>query len=211
MTNVLRTHLEMARGVRLDGYLVSRRPRDSDVFGPVGTRPMTLTGPGSMNTCAKKRHGSQGPRGLLAEYLGAGLDTRRRRGPSQSPMRAQRRVATTLEYAWDDYAMALFAKKLGKADDYRMFLARAGITRTYLTPAPASCVDATRTARGFRHLTRWSRYYNFMMKRPAAGKRCGCAARCRRAGELLGGREKFCAKLDDFFTFLTIPPASRAT
>src|SRR3546814_2415142 len=32
----------------------------------------------------------------------------------------------TLEYAWDDYALALYAKKLGKDADYRMFLKRAG-------------------------------------------------------------------------------------
>jgi hypothetical protein len=34
-------------------------------------------------------------------------------------------AATTLEYSWDDYAMAQYAKRLGKEDDAAMFLKRA--------------------------------------------------------------------------------------
>jgi len=35
-------------------------------------------------------------------------------------------VSKTLEYCYDDYCLARHAKKLGKLDDYRKFLARAG-------------------------------------------------------------------------------------
>jgi putative alpha-1,2-mannosidase len=43
-------------------------------------------------------------------------------------------VSRTLEYAYDDYALAMIAKALGKTEDYGKLIERAGNYKTYLTP-----------------------------------------------------------------------------
>ena len=50
-------------------------------------------------------------------------------------------VSLTLEYAYDDWCAAQFAKSLGKMDDYQYFMGRAGITarcgtRRWVTSGP---------------------------------------------------------------------------
>ena len=47
------------------------------------------------------------------------------RNPSPPYADGNAGVGKTLEYSWDDYCLATYAKKLGKEDDYQMFLKRA--------------------------------------------------------------------------------------
>ncbi|MBI5727393.1 MAG: glycoside hydrolase family 92 protein [Ignavibacteriales bacterium] len=44
-------------------------------------------------------------------------------------------VSKTLEYAYDDYCVAMMAKKMGKADDYKYFMKRAKYYRNLFDPA----------------------------------------------------------------------------
>ena len=44
-------------------------------------------------------------------------------------------VSKTLEYAYDDYCIALMAKKLGKTDDYKYFLNRAMSYKNVFDPS----------------------------------------------------------------------------
>lgn len=47
----------------------------------------------------------------------------------------QEQVSRTLEYAYDDYALAQVAKRLGHDDDYRALMQRAGNWRNVINPA----------------------------------------------------------------------------
>jgi predicted alpha-1,2-mannosidase len=109
-------------------------------------------------------------------------------------------VATTLEYSWDDYALALFAQKLGHDDDYKLFLARA---HSYTNMFDAS----TGFMRGRNADGSWispfdpqEPYYNYMMKEASGWQTLWIVPHdVQGLIDLLGGREKFCAKLDKFF------------
>ncbi|HWY77487.1 MAG TPA: GH92 family glycosyl hydrolase [Verrucomicrobiae bacterium] len=143
-----------------------------------------------------------GPRPRLAEYIKQGwihdvvVDH-----PSPPYADGNAGVAKTLEYSWDDYAMAMFARKLGKEDDYRMFLARAHNYTNVFDPS-------TGFMRGRKFDGSWIEpfhpeepYYNFMYKEASAWQTTWLVPHDV-AGliALMGGREKFVARLDDFFT-----------
>jgi predicted alpha-1,2-mannosidase len=97
--------------------------------------------------------------------------------------------------------MALFAKKLGHDDDYQMFLARA---HNYTNAFDAS----TGFMRGRNADGSWispfdpqEPYYNFMMKEASGWQTLWIVPHdVEGLIRLLGGREKFRAKLDDFFS-----------
>jgi predicted alpha-1,2-mannosidase len=201
MTNVLRTHLEMARE---SGWMDTSFHGDHAILMYLGLweRGFNFDWPAVYEYLRKNATDPRGPRGHLAEYLEKGWihdDVVAHPSPPYSDGNAG--AATTLEYAWDDYAMALYAKKLGKDDDYHMFLARAyNYTNVFDT--------ATGFMRGRNADGSWispfdplEPYYNFMMKE-ANGWQTLWLVPHDVAGlvALLGGREKFCAKLDDFFT-----------
>lgn len=57
-------------------------------------------------------------------------------------------TATTLEYAWDDYALSQYAGLLGKKEDEQLFLKRSGNYRNVFDRS-ASSVAVPRTACGF--------------------------------------------------------------
>ena len=51
-------------------------------------------------------------------------------------------VAKGLEYALADWSVAQVAKKLGKEDDYRLFMERAGYYRHYWDPSVRMLTEA---------------------------------------------------------------------
>ncbi len=106
-----------------------------------------------------------GPRGNLAEYQAKGwVHDVFMNHPSPPNADGNAGVDKTLEYSWDDYAMAQFAKKLGKEDDYQMFLARAHNYTNMFDASTALCAAGTRTAPGFSPFDPGEPYYNYMMK-----------------------------------------------
>src|SRR3546814_12448769 len=70
----------------------------------------------------------------------------------------------TLEYAWDDYALALYAKKLGKDADYRMFLKRAGNYANVFDKSIGFMRGRTADGKWIAPFDPAEPYYNFMMK-----------------------------------------------
>jgi predicted alpha-1,2-mannosidase len=78
-----------------------------------------------------------GPRGYLAEYMKSGwiADIVPPGNPSPPYAGGKAGVATTLEYAWDDHALADVARRLGRTDDARMFLRRAANYRHVFDPS----------------------------------------------------------------------------
>lgn len=106
-------------------------------------------------------------------------------------------VSKTLEYAYDDWCIAMMAKKLGKEDDYSYFLQRAQYYKNLFDPQ-------TRFLRGKRNgmftepfdpaevnfmLTEANTWqYTFYVPQDITGLK-----------ELMGGDEQFDMKLDDMF------------
>lgn len=199
-TNILRTHLEMARE---EGWMHTSFHGDNAVFMYLGDweRGLPFDYASVYEYLRKNATDPAGPRGNLAEYLEKGwvhdivVDR-----PSPPYAGGNAGVAKTLEYCWSDYALALFAKKLGKEDDYKMFLTRAyNYTNVF---------DATTGfMRGRKADSSWispfdpfEPYYNFMMKEASGWQTLWLVPHdVQGLINLLGGREAFTKKLDTFF------------
>jgi predicted alpha-1,2-mannosidase len=117
-------------------------------------------------------------------------------------------VATTLEYSMDDYALALYAKRLGKEDDYQMFLKRAHNYQNMFDPSIGFMRGRTADgnwmsplqADGSHRFDPQEPYYNFMMKEASGWSMLWLVPYdVQGLINLMGGREKFAAKLDEFF------------
>ena len=124
-TNILRTHLEMARE---SGWMHTSFYGDHAVLMYLGDWERGLPFDYALVYPFLRKNATDpaGPRGNLAEYQAKGwVHDVVVEHPSPPYAGGNAGVDKTLEYSWDDYAMAKFAKKLGKEDDYRMFLARA--------------------------------------------------------------------------------------
>jgi predicted alpha-1,2-mannosidase len=201
VTNVLRTHLEMAKE---SGWMHTSFHGDNAVFLYLGAWEcgIPFDWPAVYPYLRKNAMDPAGPRGYLDEYLKRGwihddiVDH-----PSPPYAGGNAGVATTLEYSWDDYDMALYAKKLGMQDDYQMFLARA---HNY-----TNVFDATiGFMRGRNEDGSWispfdpqEPYYNFMMKEASGWQTLWLVpGDVQGLINLLGGRDAFCKKLDDFFS-----------
>lgn len=199
-TNILRTHLEMARE---SGWMHTSFYGDHAVLMYLGDwrRGLPFDYASVYPYLLKNATDPAGPRGNLAEYLQKGwvhdivVDH-----PSPPYADGNAGVDKTMEYSWDDYAMAQFAKKLGKEDDYKMFLARA---HNYTNMYDASIGFM----RGRNEDGSWispfdpcEPYYNFMMKEATGWQNFWLAPHdVQGLVNLVGGREKFQQKLDTFF------------
>lgn len=150
----------------------------------------------------KNANDSKGPRANLAEYLKIGwihdivVDH-----PSPPYDLGNAGVSKTLEYCYDDYCLAAYAKKLGQEQDCRLFLARA---RNYKNVWDAS----TRFMRGRAADGSWiapfypdEPYYNFMYKECNSWQNTWFVPHdVQGLIRLMGGREAFVKRLDEFFT-----------
>ena len=107
-------------------------------------------------------------------------------------------VSKTLEYAYDDWCIAMMAKSLGKEEDHKTYMIRAqnyknifdritGFMRaksneTWFTP-----FDPAEVNFNYTEANAWQ--YNFYVPQDLSGLM-----------KLMGGRENFALKLDDLFT-----------
>jgi len=200
-TNILRTHLEMARE---SGWMHTSFYGDHAVLMYLGDweRGVPFDYAAVYEYLRKNAMDPAGPRGDLAEYLKNGwVHDDFHEHPSPPNADGHAGVDKTLEYSWDDHALALFAKKLGKEDDYKMFLTRA---HNYTNVYDAS----TGFMRGRQADGSWitpfypeEPYYNYMMKEATGWQNFWLVPHdVQGLINLVGGREKFLAKLDTFFT-----------
>lgn len=201
VTNIMRSHLEMARE---SGWMHTDFHGDNAVFLYLGAweRGIPFDWESVYPFLRKNAVDPKGPRGYLAEYLQKGWihDTV---VPFPSPPYADGSagVATTLEYSWDDYDMALMAKKLGHEDDYKMFLARAYNYTNVFDPATGFMRGRNADGSWISPFDPQEPYYNFMMKEASGWQTLWIVPHdVQGLINLLGGREKFCAKLDQFFS-----------
>ncbi len=199
-TNILRTHLEMARE---SGWMHTSFYGDHAVFMYLGDweRGVPFDYASVYEYLRKNAMDPAGPRGDLAEYLKNGwVHEDFQEHPSPPNADGHAGVDKTLEYSWDDYALAQFAKKLGKDDDYKMFLARA---HNYTNVFDAS----TGFMRGRAADGSWispydpfEPYYNYMSKEASGWQNFWLVPHdVQGLINLVGGRTNFLTKLDTFF------------
>ncbi len=200
--NILRSELDDARE---HGYMETSFHGDNAVFMYLGDweRGLKFDWPGAYEYLRKNAMDPNGPRGYLAEYMKQGWisDFIPKGNPSPPYAGGRAGAATTLEYSWDDYAMSLYAKKLGKADDAAMFLQRAHNYRNVFDPSVGFIRGRTEDGKFISPFDPREPYYNFMMKEASGWSTLWLVPEdVQGLSDLLGGREKFAAKLDEFFS-----------
>lgn len=143
----------------------------------------------------------KGPRKNLAEYMEKGwVHDIVVEHPSPPYEGGNAGVSKTLEYCYDDYCLASYARKLGKEEDARMFLARA---KNYHHVWDSS----TGFMRGRKEDGSWiapfyplEPYYNFMYKESNSWQTTWFVPHdVQGVIRLMGGRANFEKRLDDFF------------
>ncbi|MBR5393475.1 MAG: GH92 family glycosyl hydrolase [Bacteroidaceae bacterium] len=123
--------------------------------------------------------------------------------PLEDPVREafhqQEQTSRTLEYAFDDYAVAQMAKALGKDEDYKMLMERSEYWRNVINPQTGYC-DGRHADGRFEGNT------DFIHRKPFITEGAAChytwfvPHNVEGLVEMLGGRDKFEAKLDSMFT-----------
>ncbi|MGN6277140.1 MAG: GH92 family glycosyl hydrolase [Sphingomonas sp.] len=202
MKDVMATEYDMARE---KGYMNTSFHGDNAVFMYLGAweRGIPFDYKGVYEYLRKNATDPAGPRHYLAEYMKQGWISDEIPAGNPSPPYAGGKAgaATTLEYAWDDYAMAQYAKKLGKMDDYAMFLKRAHNYANVFDKSIGFIRGRTADGKWISPFDPGEPYYNFMMKEGSGWSTLWLEPHdVQGLINLLGGRAKFDAKLDRFFT-----------
>jgi predicted alpha-1,2-mannosidase len=199
--DILASTLETAKET---GYVPTSFHGDHAVFMYLGDwqRGLKFDWADAYEYLRKNAMDVQGPRRNLAEYLQKGWvsDIIPPGNPSPPYAAGNAGVAKTLEYSWDDYCLATYAKKLGKEDDYQMFLQRAANYRNVFDSSVGFMRGKTADGQWISPFDPREPYYNFMMKEASGwGTLWLVPHDVQGLINLLGGRDKFDAKLDEFF------------
>lgn len=200
--DILRSQLDRARE---SGYMATSFHGDNAIFMYLGDwkRGLDFDWASAYEYLRKNAMDLKGPRGYLAEYIQRGWisDFIPDRNPSPPYAGGKAGAATTLEYSWDDYAMAQYAKRLGKDDDYQMFLKRAHNYQNVFDSSTGFIRGKTEDGKWISPFDPREPYYNFMMKEASGWSTLWLVPHdVKGLIKLLGGPEKFDAKLDEFFS-----------
>ncbi len=199
-TNILRTHLEMARE---SGWMHTSFYGDHAVLMYLGDweRGLPFDYASVYPYLRKNAMDPAGPRGNLAEYLQKGwVHDIFVEHPSPPYADGNAGVDKTLEYSWDDYALAQFAKKLGKDEDYRLFLARAHNYTNVYDPSTGFMRGRNEDGSWISPCDPCEPYYNYMMKEATGWQNFWLVPHdVQGLINLVGGRAAFQKKLDTFF------------
>ena len=139
------------------------------------------------------RHRHAGPQRSSSEYAKCGYIPVETRTSKES-------VSRTLEYAYDDWCIAQMAKALGKKEDAKLFAKRAENYRNVFDPVGrlhARQARRRQVARAVRSAS--SSLAPTTPKARPGTTRGSCRTTCPSLIELIGGDEKFVAKLDQMF------------
>ena len=123
--------------------------------------------------------------------------------PMEDPVREafhqQEQTSRTLEYAFDDYAVAQMAKALGKEEDYQTLMQRSENWRNVINPLTGYC-DGRHADGRFEGNTDFVHRKAFITEGAACHYTWFVPHNVEGLVEVLGGKEKFEAKLDSMFT-----------
>jgi predicted alpha-1,2-mannosidase len=146
----------------------------------------------------------KGPRRYLGEYLKQGwISDYVPEGDATSRMYSDGKtgVVSTLEYSWDDAALALMAKKLGKEEDYQIFHRRAYNYKNLFDGSIDFMRGRSADGKWIEPFDPREPHYNFMTKEASMWSTMWLVPQdVEGLVQLLGGRDKFAAKLDEFFS-----------
>ncbi len=200
--NIMRSELDRARE---RGYMDTSFHGDHAVFMYDGAwqRGIPFDYASVYAYLRKNATDPNGPRGYLAEYMKNGWisDIVPAGNPSPPYAGGKAGVATTLEYAWDDHALADVARRLGKTDDAEMFQRRAANYRNMFDPTVGFFRGRTEDGKWISPFDPGEPYYNFMMKEASGWSTLWLVPHDMQGLiDLLGGRDAFNAKLDAFFS-----------
>ncbi|TCV94647.1 putative alpha-1,2-mannosidase [Luteibacter rhizovicinus] len=200
--DIMRSELDMARE---RGYMNTSFHGDHAVFLYDGAwqRGIPFDYAAAYEYLRKNATDPKGPRGYLAEYMKNGwiADIVPPGNPSPPYAGGKAGVATTLEYAWDDHALADVARRLGKKDDAERFLRRAANYRNAFDPSVGFFRGRTEDGKWISPFDPGEPYYNFMMKEGSGWSTLWLVPHdVQGLMNLLGGRDAFNAKLDAFFS-----------
>lgn len=200
--DIMQSELDRARE---RGYMNTSFHGDHAVFLYDGAwqRGIAFDYAAAYESLRKNATDPNGPRGYLAEYMKQGWisDIVPPGNPSPPYAGGKAGVATTLEYAWDDHALADMALRLGKKDDAQMFLHRAANYRNVFDPAVGFFRGRTEDGKWISPFDPGEPYYNFMMKEGSGWSTLWLVPHdVQGLMTLLGGRDAFNAKLDAFFS-----------
>ncbi len=200
--NILRSELDMAKE---SGFMGTSFHGDNAVFLYLGSweRGIHFDWASVYRYLRKNAMDPKGPRTYLAEYKKNGWisDFIPKVNPDPPYAGGKAGVATTLEYAWDDHAMAMFARKLGKTADYKMFLRRAHNYRNVFDKSDDFMRGRLADGSWITPFNPREPYYNFMMKEASGWSTLWLVPQdVQGLANLLGGQNAFDAKLDKFFS-----------
>jgi predicted alpha-1,2-mannosidase len=200
--DIMRSELDSARE---HGYMNTSFHGDHAVFLYDGAwqRGIKFDYAAAYEYLRKNATDPKGPRGYLAEYISNGWisDIIPPGNPSPPYAGGKAGVATTLEYAWDDHALADVARRLGKTDDAQMFMHRAANYRNVFDPSVGFFRGRTEDGKWISPFDPGEPYYNFMMKEGSGWSTLWLVPHDEQGLiNLLGGRDAFNAKLDAFFS-----------
>jgi predicted alpha-1,2-mannosidase len=199
--DILASTLEMAQET---GYMQTSFHGDHAVWMYLGDwqRGIPFNYEAAYEYLYKNATDTKGPRRNLAEYLEMGWvsDIVPNRNPSPPYAAGNAGVAKTLEYSWDDASLATYAQKLGKQADAEMFLKRAHNYKNVFDASIGFMRGKTADGNWISPFDPREPYYNFMMKEASGWSTLWLVPHdVEGLIQLLGGREKFDAKLDEFF------------
>ncbi|WP_460877646.1 GH92 family glycosyl hydrolase [Rhodanobacter koreensis] len=200
--DIMRSELERAHE---RGYMNTSFHGDHAVFLYDGAmqRGIPFDYASAYEVLRKNATDPKGPRGYLAEYVKNGWisDIVPPGNPSPPYAGGKAGVATTMEYAWDDHALADLAHRLGKQDDAAMFRRRAANYRNVFDPSIGFMRGRTADGKWISPFDPAEPYYNFMMKEASGWSTLWLVPQdVQGLIDLLGGRDAFNAKLDTFFS-----------
>lgn len=200
--DIMQSELDMARE---RGFMNTSFHGDNAVFLYLGAmrRGIPFDYPAAYEFLRKNALDTKGPRDFLAEYQKQGWvsDEIPEGNPSPPYAGGKAGAAKTLEYSWDDNALAEMADRLGKRDDARLFRKRAGNWRNVFDPSIGFIRGRTADGKWISPFDPAEPYYNFMMKEASGWSTLWLGAHdVHGLIDALGGRAGFNAKLDEFFT-----------
>jgi predicted alpha-1,2-mannosidase len=200
--DIMRSELDMARE---RGYMNTSFHGDHAVllYDGAWRRGIPFDYAGAYTYLRKNATDPNGPRGYLAEYMKNGWisDIVPAENPSPPYAGGKAGAATTLEYAWDDHALADVAQRLGKTEDAQLFLRRAANYRNVFDPSVGFVRGRTEDGQRIAPFDPGEPYYNFMMKEASGWSTLWLVPHdVQGLVGLLGGRDAFNAKLDAFFS-----------
>jgi predicted alpha-1,2-mannosidase len=202
MRDIMASELDMARE---KGFMNTSFHGDNAVFMFLGSwkRGIPFDYAAAYEYLRKNAMDPAGPRGYLAEYEKNGWisDFIPKGNPSPPYAAGKAGAATTLEYAWDDHAMAQYAGLLGKKEDEQMFLKRAENYRNVFDRSIGFVRGRTEDGKWISPFDPQEPYYNFMMKEASGWSTLWLEPHdVQGLMNLLGGSDAFDRKLDEFFS-----------